>query len=320
MNTSYFGRAWKLTVTPQATGEEWTVSNSSWDTEALKATFDVEQPANSSYWYADIVIYNFTAAAAQVIQKGDPVTLTAGYQSPGSGVIFQGKVFQPLWERANDTDYTLTLHCLVGLFEDETGYVTVPIAAGLSQAKAVEQVAEAAGLAVESLDPVLSTRLYPRGKSIAERARIFFDQVAIDNQLHCWIGWKGVNIRSLASTSTVPDQVYAPPLTSTSQTQTARGITKYTLIGTPQQTEMGVAFRVLLDSDLQLGALVKIENALVKRLPQVPMQYQVPFLKDGLYVVAGLRHTGDTRGRDWYSEVNAVVPNWDKIRNTLYSR
>ena len=41
------------------------------------------------------------------------------------------------------------------------------------------------------------------------------------------------------------------------------------------------------------------------------------FDPSGLYVVAGVRHTGDTRGNEWYTEITGVVRNWDKIRKAL---
>ncbi len=325
MSTSYFGRAWKITVTPQATGEAWTVSNSSWDTEALRCTFSVEQAVLQSYWFADIALYNFLPAAQQVIQKGDLVTIEAGYQSPGVGLLFSGRVFQPIWERVGGTDYRLTLHCFVGLFEDETGYVSLPLgssSAPLSQGAAVRQVAQAAGIACDpkNLDPVLETRTLPRGKPFAGRARLFFDQVARDNQLNCWIGGDGVHIQSLDPQGEIPDVIYAPPLSNTSSTETSGagdGMTKYTLIGTPQQTEQGVLFRTLLDSDLRLGALVKLDQVLLRKLPLFPGQKPILLDKDGLFVVGAIRYEGDTRGNEWYSEVIGVTRDFAKLTGVI---
>ena len=327
---SYFGRAWSLAITLQATGESWTIPDGSGG-EVLKCTFDIEQQTNSAYWFADIAVYNFLPSMAKVIQQGDAVTLTAGYNDPGSGVIFTGTVYQPLWERANETDYKLTLHCLVGLFEDQLGKVQTTIAAGLSQAAGVRQVVAAVNAAnpgkpvlrIEALDPSLETKPYPRGVPVSGLARLYFDQVAIDNQMQCWIGWNGLNIRPLYSDSDTPDIIYAPPYSQLSNTETsdgATGGTKYTLIGTPQQTQLGVNFRTLLDSKVGLGQLVKLENVLAQRLPQIPNQFQALYFPDGLYIIAGIRHRGDTRSNDWYTDIIAVVPNWSKILNALQKR
>jgi hypothetical protein len=318
----YFGRSFKLTVTPQATGEQWTVSNSTWSNQAVRITFECEQATDSKWFTADIVIWNFDPANAKVIQQDDLVTLEAGYQSPGMGRIFTGRIFQPLWERADDVNYTLTLHCVFGLWEDSQSFVNVPLASGLSQAEAVRQVARAANLQCldANLDAALSGNQYPRGAPFSGYARRFFDQIALSNNLHAWIGPEGVHISSLTSEKTTPDLIYAPPFTSSEGTSSNSGVTKYTLIGTPQQTEQGVCFRTLLDPALSLGSLIALHNVLAKRLPLQPMQLQIPFSKDGIYSVAGLRHTGDTRGNDWYTEVTAIVNNFDKIRQTLYTK
>lgn len=318
--TSYFGRVWSIKITPQATGETLEVSNSTWDPNALRCTFNIEQTAMTRYWYADITIYNSLPSMAQVIQAGDTVTVEAGYQSPGAGLIFQGQVFQPLWERENNTDYKLTLHCLVGLFEDKSGYVSTIVPAGSTDWDAVFQVANAAkprAIPIESLDAdVLRGKPYPRAQAVNGRARAFFDDIASKNNLEIWMSPKGLNIRSLAPQSDTPEFIYSPPFSPASATVTTSGTNKSTLIGTPQQTELGVTFTTLLDSGVKIGSLIKLESVLTSRLPQYPMQLRF-FDPSGLYVIAGIRHTGDTRGNDWYTEITGVVRNWDKIRRAL---
>jgi hypothetical protein len=149
----YFGRAWDVTVTtnPGSPNEELiTLSTSDSDPEALRVTFDIEQYVLRAYWTADITIYNMKAQ--QFIQKNDLVTISAGYKanfSKDSSLIFKGRVYQPMWLRENVTDLTLTLRCLIGLFEDEQTYINLTIAGGATQADAVQQVASAAGINIE---------------------------------------------------------------------------------------------------------------------------------------------------------------------------
>lgn len=346
MSTSYFGRAWKVKVTPQATGEEITLSNSEWEkdgkTQAARCTFDIEQHAVTvAYWFADIAVYNCLPGMNQVLKKGDPVTVEAGYDDPGSGLIFKGTIWQPIWERENETDFKLTLHCFVRLYEEQNTYVTLPALGSaqnpISQAAAVRKVADAVGLNVAYLDPSLETKLLPRGEAYSGRAINYFLGVAIDNHLDCWISWDGLYIRSLAPQETAPatqgqtiggialpgaqafqgpkstpDVIYAPPYAPTSQTDSTLGITKYTLIGTPQQTEQGANFRVLLDPGLGLGTLAKIDQALLHQIRQIPGQFPIIY-NDLPLIVAGIRHRGDTRGNEWYTEVIGITPNWPKL-------
>jgi hypothetical protein len=316
---SFFGRVWKVTVDPQASGEHWVISNSDWDSEALRVTFAIEQIGLPTYWFADIAIYNCTAAMQQVIQQGDPVTIEAGYQSPGTGLIFSGRVFQPIWEREGETDYKLTLHCMLGLYEDQNGYVSVslasPAANPLTLGQAVRQVAKAAGRACvdANLDPSLDAKTLPRGLAYAGPATKFFVDVAKDNNLNYWLSPQGVNLRSLAPQGTEPNVVYAPALSSTAQVSGSDGLTKYTLIGTPQQTEQGCTFRTLLDSQVQLVQLVKLDQALLRKILLYPGQPAIWLDKDGLFVVGGIRHFGDTRGNDWYTEIVGVTREFAKL-------
>src|ERR1035438_1422534 len=88
---------------------------------------------------------------------------------------------------------------------------------------------------------------------------------------------------------------------------------RQTLIGTPQQTEMGVTFKVLLDSSLTIGKLVKLDQSAIKLIPVFPGQIPAVLSQNGLYIVAGLRHYGDSRGDPWYSEVIAVNRLWSDV-------
>src|ERR1700691_5251043 len=64
---SLWGRAWQLLIIA-ANGDEYTLSSSSWDPEALRITFDIlESVLPSPYWYADISVYNLNDATAQNI-------------------------------------------------------------------------------------------------------------------------------------------------------------------------------------------------------------------------------------------------------------
>ena len=224
-------------------------------------------------------------------------------------------------------DYKLTLHCLVGKWEDDYGQVTVNLAANITDEQAVRQVAAAVqipgssqGLPIVSLDPSLSdpaTRK-PRAAVFQGTARAFFDTVCVSHHLDGWIDWNGLNIRNLSTPGETPNLVYAPPFSPTSGgTASTEGLTKYTLIGSPEQTEQGISFRVLLDPALTLGTLVKLDFTLLNKLRRQAGQLLPRVDQDGIYVTRGIRHLGDTRGNAWYSEVIAVVRGWSKIYGTV---
>jgi hypothetical protein len=133
-----------------------------------------------------------------------------------------------------------------------------------------------------------------------------------------WISPNGLNIRSLTPASEVPDLVFGPPyVTNLPNSQSTSGLTKQTILGTPQQTQQGVAFRVLLDSQLKIGQLIKIDMSAIRQLPKTPGQYPSILDQDGLYVIAGLRHSGDTRGNDWTTEIIGVARQWSQLFSAL---
>jgi hypothetical protein len=321
MSTSYFGRRFKVVVTPQATGEDWTVADSSWGNEALRIRFEIEQQTNQAWPSAAVEIYNLDPDRAQVITQNDAVSVIAGYESPASDTpIFTGQIYQALWERSGEFDTKLTLHCLFGMLQDMNSKVSVSLttsgAAPLTQAEAVRQVAAAAGIEVAALAPVLSTQTYARGRVITGNARKFFDDIAISNHLSgCWIGPDGLHIVNLAPQTTTPDVVYAPPYSPVA----AGASVKYILVGTPAQTQLGVNFRTLLDNSARLGGTVQLSGVTTKRLAAVPLKFQRPFAQDAVYVVAGMRHIGDSRGNEWNTEIEAVFTNWDQIRLQFFT-
>ncbi|HLH04942.1 MAG TPA: hypothetical protein VKX25_19395 [Bryobacteraceae bacterium] len=343
---AFFGRAWKVTIDTQA-GDHIVVSNSAWENEALRVSFSIERSPLPIYWCADIEIYNLSVAAGQAlgadaptaqtgrvvgnfgptfttaIQKSDLVTISAGYQkyfNPDTDLIWRGRVFQVMWERNDATELRLRLRCLLGLYEDETTQISQSFAAGTTLASMAQQIATAAGMAVEYIDPSLNSVAIPRAQSVFNRPSYLLAQIAATKKLNMWISPKGLNLRSLVPRATTPDIVYAPPIiTNLPNTQSSTGLTKQTLIGAPQQTELGASFRVLLDSQLELGQLVKLDMSVVRMMAKMPGPTSVPSLldQDGLFIVAGLRHVGDTRGNDWHTEVEGITPEYARIYQPL---
>lgn len=102
-----------------------------------------------------------------------------------------------------------------------------------------------------------------------------------------------------------PDVIYAPPIAEGSNRK-VEADTDYRLIGTPQQTEFGVDFRVLLDSRLtaKLPPLqAQLKNVVIEQIPVQIGTKLTTLTADGVYFVAGVRHLGDTRGNQWESRV-----------------
>jgi hypothetical protein len=376
---SYWQRAFKLVVTPR-TGPQLTITNSAWQDESIKMSFDVEwgvHGARPAYVFADITLWNLNPATTQallggtgsntgqqnlvtepsgnpgifnsVIQQGDRVELSAGYVAgnPQMGLIFQGYVFNPTWTKVDVVNYSVELRCILGLFEDSQNTVSLAIAAGATQLQIVQQMAAAAHtpLPIEQIDPGLDKKL-PRGVTMFGRPGEIIAKIAADNSMFSWLSPHGLNIRRLDGTQgqpasppatgigtveaalgtplptapafpgTTADYTYSPPPPTgqASFAQTPGGLSQ-TIIGIPQQTEMGVAFTVLLDPRVKVGDVVKLDYTAIRQIllnPPAPNQ-KIPLTRldaDGVYTVFHIRHEGDTRGLPWYTHLDCLTANW----------
>lgn len=295
-----FGRAWELSIDTSLDGitadDTITVSSSAWDPEALRITFDVDLPAFKSLWFARISIYNLNAPTAQkILSQGMAVTLKAGYQLPGADIIFKGQIYQPLWERENVTDLKLTLMCYTGLKETIGNFASFRGTAFSTQNALVQKMVAGAftPIPVGTVDTTaLTGTTLPRARAFFGDPMKFFDRVARANNLQSWVGFDGLYITNVEAESALVNTITYTPTTG--------------IVGTPQQTEDGVAMRVLLDPRLQILATpiqVKIDNAVIRQLPRYPGSIPSRLDMDGTYLVMGLNFTGDSRGNDWYTDI-----------------
>ena len=83
------------------------------------------------------------------------------------------------------------------------------------------------------------------------------------------------------------------------------------LIGIPQQIQWGVKFKTLLDPRIKVQFpcyQVKLDSTTIAQLKRT--LNTLPSMQDwgGYYNVAGVRHFGNSRGNDWYTEVTSVTP------------
>ena len=78
------------------------------------------------------------------------------------------------------------------------------------------------------------------------------------------------------------------------------------LVGTPQQVQFGLSFKILLNPAIHLQSLIKLKNVQANEASVTPGQQQAPLDDDWIYQVMELTHVGDTRGNDWYTEIQGI--------------
>lgn len=325
-NTPFFGQAWELTITyTDANGDDQDllVSTNSWEPEAIRITFEVLQATvPSSWWFADIVIYNFNETTINSVLAATSVRLKAGFQSgpASSSVIWDGPILQVLLDEENVVDTRVTLHCVAS---PVTMANPIAFAVGdyASQADLLSKMAGNIGLPpMENsqntatlsthAQTALTAKQYPRGNTVFHTFGQYLDVVSTDQNLTTWRKGNAAymselgNVAGGLSTPTA-DYIYAlPNPTGTTAVGLPPGTTQ-SIIGTPRQTQQGIIFTVLLDPRLMVTLPVQVVQ-LAGNLTITQQAIQVGQMQNvlnTLQFVVQVRHVGDSRGNDWYTEV-----------------
>nr|WP_318234757.1 hypothetical protein [Cupriavidus sp. CV2] len=146
--------------------------------------------------------------------------------------------------------------------------------------------------------PATTSQGLPRGKVMFGMARDFMRLAAKTTQT-VWSIQDG-NIVIVPETSYRPSEI--PVITS------ATG-----MVGLPEQTQNGIRVKMLLNPNVKISQLIKIDNASIQRFEfslnvlqqqdagRIALQNKLQ--DDGFYYVMVAEHTGDTRGNDWYTEI-----------------
>ena len=306
MNESLYGRKWELKIEckPESNskadmlilGQDGITAEG-----GLRCTFDIDYYAginNGGFpFFAEFNIFNATEETAQkVIKEGSRVYFSAGYSKGNYGLIFGGTVFQSYLTRENVVDRKLTILCADGekLFRDSLVSLT---------------------LNKEYTDMSLLNATAAYGKSPISVGRISSQISEVKKPRGTTLfGTKGEVIRTIvrsnnAQTFTTNDELQVVKLTDKPKDFAIAVNYETGLVGAPQQIDKGVAFRSLLNPLLVLSnplRQVKLDMSGINFVQQKIVFGQFsfkPLPSDGYFLVIGVRHIGDTRGNEWYTDV-----------------
>jgi len=330
-STPLWGQAYELIIdyAPNNGPKQVKLTSNTWEPEALRITFEVLQAANTApIWHADISVYNMDPNLAQdvvlaAVQGNVYVTLKAGFQTGPNqmGVIWSSTVFQGLFTREGVVDQKLTLHCVA--FPAGVSLFPQSFSMGVfsSQQKLVAKMIQGANL--PPLGPANQGRVaaqrmqatqYPRGNTVFGTLPRYLTQVADSNGVQTWFDGLQVYVAEAASGKRAPDLIYSPPFPpgGVDAAYALPDGTTSSIIGTPVQTQQGVDFTVLLDPRLKVTAktmIAQLVRTQINQLAVEPLSGNLPF---GLaspnnsnltFFVTQVRHTGDTRGNIWQTDV-----------------
>ncbi len=299
-DSALYGRKWKVTLFNSDSTQAWEISDENFSGNGLRCTFAVEKVAYAFPWYADLTIWNLSGDTMDNIynelKQGMRVTIQAGYQNGTYGKIFDGQVFQPMFDRQNVTDFIMTLNCINGLGLLTGNLCNTTLESGYDYAGIIAAMARSArtSIPMSQITPNLDSKKLPRGKVIFGDPKKFLRQITQDNGAVYWYGDDGLTVSN-------PDDDYA---------KEALVVTPENgLVNTPQQVENGVIFQTLLNSDFtvkQPFVAVKLDNTVIRQAKVRMGQLVSPLDQDGTYKIIKVCHVGDTRGNEWYTEITGV--------------
>jgi hypothetical protein len=338
----FFGRAYALTIFPKqgpSAGQSIVVSSDTFEPNALRFTFDIFQVAWSAMWEAEIIIYNADGDIQDgpskginlynaVIQEGDTVSIAAGYQADYPfpnipPVIWQGEIFYTILDRVDVVDRRLVIRSLMFRSKKMQNWINKSIpwrANQLAQARWIAQHSRTPvnfdedhfQRCVQAAQPQRGAAELPRGKTYFGLPDTYLGYLADQNGLLNWYsnkGWETDNIQFPVGTLKA---TYGPVIPRGGPPAKVGNVT-LSLIGQPQQTQLGVDFRVLLDPTIQITAPLPKVSVQPQFIRQAPVSYPLPKGQgpprpiENEYVVVGVKFVGDTRGNPWYTEITGVV-------------
>lgn len=340
--TPFFGRAWALTITPSqgpSADVPIVVTSDTFEPEALRMTFEIHQYAFPAMWQAEVVIYNANGPITSgpsaginlyqaVIQEGDIVTISAGYQAdypaPSTPpIIWSGPIFYTIQDRQNVVDQRLIIHCLLNRALTTQNFINATAPALSTQFTQAQIIASKSvntiGLRNDQLQRVLSSASprraadnLPRGKSYFGNPHRYLYALADQANALAWFDVTHCNFDTLQHPIGELITTYAPVNIQSGPPQRIGGTT-LSLIGQPQQIPLGVSFRVLLDPNVQVFSPLPQVAVVLRYVRQAPIPYPLPKGQPAIlplasqYVVIGVRIIGDTRGNDWYTDITGAV-------------
>lgn len=281
------------------------------DMSELHVQFSVRQFEAMTPNMLDVRIFNVSLGTAlRLRSEFDRVIIQAGYDGQ-FGTLFEGSIVQTRRGRVSPVDTYVD----VTAFDADQGHnfavVNKTLAAGATPSDVHKCLLDSMtpyGV-TEGFTDTLSGPTLPRGRAIYGMARDHLRDLA--DGTGCNWNLKDGKLNFVSETGYLPGETVI--LNSTTG-----------MIGLPQQTQEGIMVRTLLNPNLKINSLIKIDNASIQQAridillngAQTPQQaLNLPDISqsDGVYQILALDHNGDTRGQSWYSEITCLATDSQKV-------
>jgi len=281
-----FLRKYRVTVIANGTGIE--VSD-------LRCKFRVEKQWAMQPNMTTVAIYNLSANTENAIINGaDGMRIEAGYENGPYGEIFSGNIVQFVRSKEESTSYVLTILSLDGDNFFNFGTVAFSLNRGIGQRQQIEQIAERCNIpaTIGDISGANDDKRLKRGKVFFGAAKDYLRDSSKTSNAVFGIDSGAINMQSVGNA----------PMTQAVELNSETG-----LIGFPSQNDLGVTCKCLLNPQIVVGGLIKLNSADINQKQISIGQFLRPLTADGIYRVIKLVIVGDTRGSDWYTEIEGIA-------------
>lgn len=266
--------------------------------EGFRIVFTVDQSLRGSPNTASILIYNLHPTDEAAIKKEfNHVILEAGYEGL-SRIIFRGNIKYPAHYREGN-DWITEIQAADGDRAYTQDHIGITLSKGRTPEDAVNEILRISK-DIKKGHIELPAISYTRGKVLSGPIPKILEQISRDAGAN-WSIQNGV-LNIVRADSVISG--IAIKLDSTSG-----------LLSAPEVTEKGVKIKSLMNPQIEPNKVVQIDNNNVKIQvhqkiasgPKTKVKRPARLDPDGRYKVYKLRHQGDTRGSDWYTETEAIA-------------
>lgn len=295
---------------------------------ALRITFEVRRGDIQTPNTCDVKVWNLSTATSNALRhRGAPeftqLSLKVGYQGQPLAQIFSGSIKQVRQGREDQKNSYIAITAADGDGAYNFAPMALTLAAGHTPTQGIQSIIQTmAASAIGSPtgggggQQITQGYIPPLSTNGSIRGRTFYGDTKDEARQYA---------KHLDSTWSIQDGAFTlipltgyipgPPVLITPSTG---------LIGVPEQTQNGLAVRVLINPAIKIGQTIKLDSTDINELRlgvdkesivnNVNLtQSQAKLNGDGLYYVMRVEHFGDTRGNSWYSDllclaVDASVP------------
>ncbi len=292
-----FNRIFRLTA--GAEGGAGVVIESDGKKDSLRIVFDVDKDLTQQTNKSSIKIYNLSEATRKKLEVDDTVCLLkVGYaEDIGLRRIFVGEVTYATTRREGP-DKVTELEVNDGQVAMRDTMVSLGYAGGVGARKIVDDVAGQMGLLTQIAADV-EFASYPAGFSFVGKGTACLDKVMAASGA-TWSIQNNVLQVIMAGGSTNVQALVLSPSTGLigSPERIVRGVTRPDEEATKKRKvkkdkkkkKAGWKVRSLLAPTVNPGDLIRVESSTVT----------------GWFKVESMKHTGDTHGREWYTDYEVI--------------